>query len=1470
MKIEDLILQNESDRKTGIRQNANYTVLSVHDALPEYVTHEKFDNFLQNSLASQDAILEKFYKFILNKDDNFKEKVQNINNLNLESINALLLITKPRNIKKFSLIISLLNKINDFLKGENSDFAYALNKILDDNIDMEYLRRFITKDSEEEDQNFAKYVYKFFLGFNNSNNESDYYNDIENSNFVDLNNTTFLLTLINMANVYFSSGLLHTRNHSLEKFFNTQANSIYAQSESKNFKRNKDYANIIFSYQNILSDKNSEIEIQNYKSPGNYARDLGIEYTNLYKTKFNNFNIFENLGSNNKTGNFSLLDDENEDLIASSRCKDLIDLDIAFDKIPDPYKLLIKPLISSNINASIDDAFFYNNINASTVRRSISRASYALFNKLFQNSNLDNSDSSFFIENLKHYIGHAKTVYFSSILKNEQDNILSFFYQKSIKNDNPRKKIDQDLLGVSFQNSNSYFQRNRNNELDAIFTKNEIDLFESNNKISSLKKGIDNLNLNNTEFFDEIIEQHENQKKSVEESIDRLFENKKTSSTNFYKNILEKSVEGIRESLTRIATTSAENSITYYPAHLLEEISFLVRFNSNNNIFNETLSKDKNLFIKNLVSLFYHSANKSNDLTVLSDFYTNSSRSSNSDSLKIYIETKGSNFNYLNNFIDNNVERSFLNLDLGGIRQFVTNLCNGNSEVEFLKKPFDKDKHYTYNNESMYTPRYYQSLGHVYSDFYSSAKRQKYQYGYSPSQEFQDKFNDPDRFYYIPFVGFIKGSYYDGFFAYSTEQFNYLKLENNNIFSQLKPDGYNKGIFRSFIDLLESLIKDLNDEDKIKNDQMEFFIFNLFKAYSQLILIQLTNLFEYTSLLHIPKMISEGPLEVARGLGVGGEDTRYNLFRNRFDGYNSRFANPDLSNPGEVKAPQRNDVYPPKNPGSSRRIVYANAFEDFRPSLENILNYINASGLDNYLNNNVDFQNSLADIIDKYKDAIENQEPEEGGLYELTDSALIVDLFCKKVNTGNNTDEDALGGLDSEDCNGNVWFDYLYNEAKTYDLLPKRDKVVWKTTHYPYNYPLLKNHNHILSFYNGFIAITIEKLIEQIDTNFLFVKEESFEKDAIYGPLSKVHNAFLSEDLTVSFLFDAIRYSFNHFKFYKEFLEDNVEESERVINAKELLSNLVSKYYENPEDFNIDDYISSISMSQKLSIINKFRIDTQERVNYYSKLVNNNKAKINSRILIENYINFKNKIVQRGYDKILTIGVDQNLLDISNGQIQITLRLKDFVYKKKNTNELTYIFDVNSFGSNIILNQESFTEALDDNPGNNPNNILSEQCRDYLTIATGHSISDSNMFLNTENLNFNSAELAHFSQETYDLLTENLPLINNFYAELNNLLEENIEQDGEFFYLLDNIDYSNETDLYLYENSAKTKIKKDIVKRLALFDYLIFSNDVIGRRCLPRQFPRIFYLPINTNDFYDEQNLRYKNVSDITVEIEPL
>ena len=64
MSIDDLKIQDNNDRKSSLRQNTSYSVLATHEVKPEYILHEKFDNFIQNSFASQDGIIEKFYRFV--------------------------------------------------------------------------------------------------------------------------------------------------------------------------------------------------------------------------------------------------------------------------------------------------------------------------------------------------------------------------------------------------------------------------------------------------------------------------------------------------------------------------------------------------------------------------------------------------------------------------------------------------------------------------------------------------------------------------------------------------------------------------------------------------------------------------------------------------------------------------------------------------------------------------------------------------------------------------------------------------------------------------------------------------------------------------------------------------------------------------------------------------------------------------------------------------------------------------------------------------------------------------------------------------------------------------------------------------------------------------------------------------------------------------------------------------------------
>lgn len=1474
MSIDDLKIQDNNDRKSSLRQNTSYSVLATHEVKPEYMLHEKFDNFIQNSFASQDGIIEKFYRFALNKDEDFKQRIIKNNEDNLEAINSLFLLTKPRNIKQFSFTLSLLESINNFIKGENSSFAYAINKLLDDDINYESLKSFITKNEVVEDENFAKYIYKFFLGFNSSLNESDYYLEEENENFININNTTFLLTLLNLVNAFYSKGLIHTRNHSLKKFFDTQQNSVLLNSVAKTFLRNRENSNIVFNYNFLLEQKVQSELINKYSldiesGNFNYTNSESLNYKNFYKVKVNNFNVYENIGDSKKTGIFDNFLEDNETTVASSRCKDLISLDLALENFTDPYKDFIKPFISANINGSISSEYVNNSSIGSSIRRSITKTGYNLSNKYLYTSLDTNSDVSSFIENLKYNISQAKTVYFDLIRNKTSNDLITTFYDKSIKSINAYKKSDTDNIGISFQNNESFIRRNESNKIGDLFTKDNIDFFESNNKISSIRKGFDSLNLNNEDLLDQVIQSHQAEIENFNSFVDAVYENKSTSSVNFYKKLLEKSVEGIRESLNRIQTSTVDNPVEYYPAHLLEEISYLIRFNSNKNSDYFELTKNKGAFVEYLVSFLYNSAKGSQDIDVIDSFFTNVSRQANDDAAVQYVKTSGNNTGYIkNDLLTERVERAFNNLNVDRT-YFITNFCAGNKEVDFSKEAININKNYTYlenNNEVINTPRYYQSLGHIFSTYYSSEKQTKSAAGTGNNSIF----NSINGMFYIPFYGFVKGKESKDKFKIAAAPFNTIKLENNNIFSQLKSDGQNNGIFRSFVVLLQEFLENISEEDNNLNSQMKFFVYNLFSSYSQLVIAQLSHLFEYATLLHIPKMVSEGPVNYKfslSGQNSRGDLKRYQQFRTKHDGIKSREAGAEiLPQPGgedviidEVK--NENYVYPAVN-ANNRSMIYLNVLEDFQPTHENIFDYINASGLDTFLNNNESFLEKLEEFNQKYSSLKDNNAGD-----------LNQGLFCKRVNTNNNTKEGDAGGLDSEDLNGNEWLDIIFEEAKTYRLFRARKKAIWGASYYPYNYPLLNKHNHILSMYNGLVAFSIEKLIQQIDEDYLFVKTADFEKDMIYGPLSKVHNAFLSEDLTFAFLLDSVRFSFNHFKNYKEFLLENTEDPERITLAKELITNYVSRYYDIPEDFNIEDYLTSITQSQKLSIINKFREDNQERLRFYESLVQNRRVKINNQNLINNYKSFKQRVIRGDFDKILLIGLDNNLLDLSDSQIRVTVSLKDYVYKKKNTNKLIYTFDINQFGRNIINNSESFLEALEDSPGVNPDNVLSEICKNYLTVIAGQTLTDSSLFLNNDVISFLNAESPHYMQETNDFLEDNLPLINSFYSSLNDLKDDITSQEGEFFNLLDNFEYSNETDLYLYESAAKSKIKKDLVKRLALFDYLILSNEVIGRRCLPRQFPRILYLPINTKNFYEDENdasLRLKNLSDISVEIDPV
>lgn len=1506
--IENLQLQDTADRQKSLNKETSFAVLSLNDALPIYVNHDLFDNFMENSLKCQDAIIEKFYKHLQNKGEQLSNRVQDSNNLNENLINAILELTKSSNIKQFSYLISLLNNINDFLLGNKNEFGFTTTKFLKNNIDYNLLRRFITQDQEEESENFAKYVYKHLFGFNLDRNEADFYLDSKNDNFLEINNTTALSTLINLVNVYFSSGLIHARTHSRQKYLLTETrNPRNLTSIAKNFYRDSIYANLYFDYSFLVENKINEREFSNYFRNTNITRNNNnIFYLSSNKsfndpssvyfvTKNNssNFNVFENIGNFNNNNDYIRFDDENESLLAASRTKELINLDVAFENINLEYQNLIKPLISANVNAALASEWNLNERNIS-LDRSITRSSYYIANKYLYDIN--NSEPTAFIENVKFNIGQAKSIYTKLINDQNPNEVLDSFYKKTEIVSSGLIKELKSAVVLSNSMPDSLLSRESSNEEDKLFSDN-LDYFESNNKISSLEKGFNKLSLLNVESLDNVINLHQAQKEKLEEKINALFKDNKISSCNFYEKILEKSVEGIRNSLERIQLEDQPHT-EYYPAHLLEEISLLIRFNSNKNSSGKNLCK-LDATRRNIIKLLFAAAKNNTKIDVLDDFTSdvverNLRQIKNTEGYGSgKFHAKGTN---VSKFINNKstvylgfnqageaegdtasiADNAIRSIGISSLSNFVKDMCfyEGSSEVDFSKIPIDYNKKYTLADDTkILALRYHQSLGHIFSSFYTSSctsfstkDRDRWKAG-KPVNEKYDLLNKRGEFFYVPFFGFLRGEYNEypdqnlnGFFS-AENPFDIYTLQSSSIFSQMRSSSPRQGIFNSFINLLKDLFSNLDAQSLEYNKNIEFMIFNLFKAYSQTVIMQLSNLFEYSSLLHIPKMVSEPPLHYSYGLFNKDKNFRAEILNNLWSDYEEKRKYLDGVNSRNGGDKGKNYRYPKDNSKDypTQNLIYCNVKSDFQPSQSNIERYLSAFGISGYYTSNQTYNDRRLEFNNFYQE------------FNKINSPLTFGLFCKRVNVNVNTKEASIdGGLDGEIANGNKWFESLKQEANSYKLLGSGTNSFWGNTYYPYNYPLLSSHNHLLSFYNGFIGTTIDRLLSQLKENYLVNKTEIFERDAIYGPLSKIHNAFLAEDLSFTFLLDSVRYGFNHFKEYKKFLESLEEDSVDLQEKRQLIEENISKFYDSEEGFSLDEYLSSISKSQKLSIINKFRVDNIERNTYYNDLINNRKPSINSNKIIENYKQIKNELRKGKYDKILVVGVGESLLERSTESVYINVYMKDFVYKKRNLFPQEFKLNVGDFGRVKIINAEKYRDAVSSNSSGNIYNILSEQCRDYLAIATGNSISDSDLFKSNNLSLFDKYEGSHFGQETFNLLSQNLPEINSFYEELNNFKNDITVPEDDFFFIQDNFNYSNETDLYLYEKSSKDKIKKDIVKRMALFDYMIFSNDATGRRCLLREFPRIFYIPINTKDFYsnsDKQNLKLKNLSDISVEV---
>ena len=205
LDLEDL---HEKDIQNNIKEESSFTVLSLHEASPDYIekfkNHEDVDflDFLEKSSKCQDAIINKFY-------NSFNE---NINIENIQSITdnlSEILDRFENNIvfgdrKKFSYYYSLLEQSQNYFSGQGSNFGYAIDKLNITNADLtEFIKSNIVKDNFKE-------FYTNCLGFNNSNdtlvNEVNSLRGIDENEVFTVAENTAVLSLVQLLNVSLNDG----------------------------------------------------------------------------------------------------------------------------------------------------------------------------------------------------------------------------------------------------------------------------------------------------------------------------------------------------------------------------------------------------------------------------------------------------------------------------------------------------------------------------------------------------------------------------------------------------------------------------------------------------------------------------------------------------------------------------------------------------------------------------------------------------------------------------------------------------------------------------------------------------------------------------------------------------------------------------------------------------------------------------------------------------------------------------------------------------------------------------------------------------------------------------------------------------------------------------------------------------------------------------------------------------------------
>ena len=154
---------HKRDLKSIVQDKDNFTILSLHDASPDYIKSNDYDfiDFLSKSSLCQDEIIKKSISTI--DTEEFNSQLNDLNNTVQQSIEFFENNVSYNDINGFSFYTSLVRNSTSYFSGEDNDFGYALNIL---NPDKSEFKNILCSNS---DQNNFKNFFKFLVGYSDRN-----------------------------------------------------------------------------------------------------------------------------------------------------------------------------------------------------------------------------------------------------------------------------------------------------------------------------------------------------------------------------------------------------------------------------------------------------------------------------------------------------------------------------------------------------------------------------------------------------------------------------------------------------------------------------------------------------------------------------------------------------------------------------------------------------------------------------------------------------------------------------------------------------------------------------------------------------------------------------------------------------------------------------------------------------------------------------------------------------------------------------------------------------------------------------------------------------------------------------------------------------------------------------------------------------------------------------------------------------